>query len=133
MYFLKWRWVPSPNERKSFRMQDLTNSENSEKGEKGKKGKRGKGEAYVRAVIGDLHKDFLGAIFLFLSERVPAEETHKHGEANLALYRNYVSFHRQRYSFTIAVDGHMAQIEVAADCQTFHPGFGDEAFQSGKP
>ena len=87
----------------------------------------------MRAVIGDLHKDFLGAIFLFLSERVPAEETHKHGEANLALYRNYVSFHRQRYSFTIAVDGHMAQIEVAADCQTFHPGFGDEAFQSGKP
>ena len=53
--------------------------------------------------------------FSYQFQTGPQETAYKYGEANLALYRDYVSFHRKRYSFTIAVDGHVAQIEVRAD------------------
>lgn len=59
-----------------------------------------------------LEKSFLGAIFTYFRERVPAEISPVTKEPSLRLLDKYVNFHRDRFAFTITVDGHVAKVGV---------------------
>ena len=57
-----------------------------------------------------LEKLFLGAIFIYLRERVPAGISSVTEEECLRLYSSYVNFHRERYAFMIQVNGCLAMV-----------------------